>query len=660
MKLPKSRNRIAIYLIIVAAVTAICWDIAVATTDVEPGTFRYESEFTANIVNTTKVGIVTSDYADLTNPIERTTNPSYAQIEEMVGRAIELQGGFEGVIEKGDTVMIKVNLVGGNSPSGYGENTDVRVVKALMHHIHLYTEGDVVMQVAEGTARINDYPGEPESVWGNSGYRDLLTDPLMDGINFSLLNLNQSIVDMVEVDLGSNGTSAIHGSKYSVHRAELEADVYIAVPVLKIHDTGITNVLKLQIGTAPGCYYGYNKKAGTTYSHGIFHSVAQRIWTTESIVDLSNIADIDFVVVDAIMCLDIFKTCGIGFNQVRFNTVLAGTDPVAVEHVSAKLMGLNPDDIAHITLAGKVGLGTNDPELINVVGVPLSQAMKKVRKNGSPDGRFGQSNRTWILSQAFQGTDISHNYIVDEATTEPIPGEDGWSQPVYFFDDRIDLHSYYEGQTGIVSYAFTYFNAEKAEQAELWLGAQEGMQVFLNGEQVYLTNSVYTYGDGERENAIVNINILKGINTLMVKTLNNFGDYSFVLNICEVEDNPEYLGNRVAGLKFYVDESGTVSNISGLPDNEISLTASFECYPNPASEQVTFSFRLQESQETFVQIYDLSGRIVKSFDREYRTTGRHELTWDLDSNGGSRVSSGSYLCILQSGKKSRSIKLVVE
>ena len=53
---------------------------------------------------------------------------------------------------------------------------------------------------------------------------------------------------------------------------------------------------------------------------------------------------------------------------------------------------------------------------------------------------------------------------MDEASIEPIPGEDGWSQPVYFFDDRIDLHAYYAGQTGIVSYAFTYFNAEKAQE----------------------------------------------------------------------------------------------------------------------------------------------------------------------------------------------------
>ena len=324
MKPKRFINRLTIYLVAIAAATAICWDIAVATLEVEPGTFRYESEFTAEAVGTTTVGIVTSDYSDLTNPIERSINPSYAQIEEMVGKAIELQGGFKGVIEKGDIVLIKVNLVGGNSPSGNGENTDVRVVKALMRHIHLYTEGDVVMQVAEGTARTNDDPSDPESVWGNSGYMDLLDDPLMDGIAFSLLNLNQSIDNMVEVDLGIEGTSAKRGSKYTVHSAELEADVYIAVPVLKIHNTGITNALKLQIGSAPGCYYGYNKTKGTDLCPtGLDHDVDHRVWTTEEIVDLCNIADIDFVVVDAIGWAP-YKIIGGGRNPKNDRVLEAG------------------------------------------------------------------------------------------------------------------------------------------------------------------------------------------------------------------------------------------------------------------------------------------------------------------------------------------------
>ncbi len=653
------RGNLVKYLIIVIAATAVCWDIAVSTQGVEPGTFRYESEFDAVSGETVQVGIVTSDYTELSDPVDRTVNPSYEQIEEMVGKAIELQGGFEWVIEKGDKVYIKVNLVGGNSPSGEGENTDVRVVKALIRHIHAYTEGDVEIQVAEGTARKNDDPTDPNSVWGNSGYMDLLTDTMMTGINFSLLNINQSLENMVEVDLGSEGTSARQGTKYTVHRAELEADVYIAVPVLKIHDTGITSALKLQIGSAPGCYYGYNKTGGTSLCPtGIHHNIDHRLWSTEAIVDLSNIADIDFVVVDAIMCLETEKV-NRGYNQVRFNTILAGADPVALDHVGAKLMGINPDDVAHVTLAEKVGLGTNDPEKINIVGVPLSEAMKKVKKNQKADGKFGQSNRTWILSQAFDASDNEQEFFIDEAFIEPIPGEDGWSQPVFFFDDRIDLHSFYAKWTKTVSYAFTYFNAEQAQEAELWLGTQEAIKVYLNGEEVYTFNSITVYGDKDRGDSKGIVDIKEGRNTLLVKTQNTYGDYSFALNICEVESDPLYFGNRVAGLKFYIDNSGTGAKLTGISDAEMSQDNSLRCYPNPAARHANISFELQESVQTSIEIIDLSGRVIKSFGKEERSAGIHKLTWNLESNKGGRVRSGTYLCILHAGGERQTVKLIV-
>lgn len=646
-------------LLLAAAVTAICWDMAVSRLDIVPGTFRYESEFDALSSPTVKVGIVTSDYSGLSDQVDRSIDPTYEQIEEMVGKAIELQGGFEYVIDTGDVVMIKVNLVGGNSPSGNGENTDVRVVKALMRHIADYTEGRVEIIIAEGTARKNDDPTDPNSVWGNSGYMDLMTDTAIADIDFSLLNLNQSIDDLIEIDLGSKGTSAAQGSTYHVHRAEVEADVYITVPVLKIHDTGITNALKLQVGSAPGCYYGYNKMGGTSLCPtGLIHGVAQRLWTTEAIVDLSNIADIDFVLVDAITCLETEKVDR-GTNRVRFNTVFAGADPVAMDHVGARLMGLNPDDIAHVTLAEKVGLGTNDPNRITIEGVPIEQAMKKVKKNQTADGKFGQSNRTWILSQSFEGTDISGEYYVNEAEIQPIPGDNGWSRPVYFFDDRIDLLSYYEGATNIVTYAFTYFDAPQDQEAELWLGSHEAIWVYINGEKIYASSSTNAYGNSDRGAYKNKVNVKQGRNTLLVKTLNKFGDYSFALNICEVEPDPLYFGNRVQGLKFYVDDSGTGSELNTSAGVYLSEGPVLKSDPNPAKESARISFESAGTGKTRVNIYDLNGRHVKSICNEILPAGYHQFVWMLDDNRGNPVSKGVYVCRMDSGNKSFSISLIV-
>lgn len=654
-KLVKGKKKV---LILIAIFAAISLDFIISQNVMEVGTFRMESDFDAITSATTKVAIVPSDYAELSDPVARTSNPSYNQVEAMVRKAIDLQGGLEWVVNKGNTVLIKVNLVGANSPSGQGENTDVRVVKALIKILNEHTEGDIKIVVAEGSARTNDDPNTSGSVWQNSGYTALLTDNDLAGVNLSFVNLNQGLDDLIEIDLGNKGTCAPMGTKYHVHRAELEADVYISVPVLKIHDTGITNALKNQIGTAPGCYYGYNKMTGTSHSVGIFHDLAQRRWTTESIVDLCAIADIDFVVVDALMCLETKKTYA-NNNQLRMNTIIAGTDPVAVDHVCAQLFGLNPDDVAHITLAEKIGLGTNDPEKIQVEGASIAATMKRAKKNTSENGKFGQSNRTWILSQAFDGTSLSTEYIPNEASIKAEPGKDGWSEPVYFFDDKIDLLSYYYNHNeakNIVTYAYTNFTALANQQVELWVGNQEAISVYLNGELAYSTTTLQSYSDGDIGKKVKLIDIKEGENTLLVKTLNQLGDYSFALNICEVESNSVFAGNRVEGLKFYQGST----NPSGVNNLEQNNRLALQAFPNPAITNSTLKFHVDAKGPVLVQIFNLKGELVNTLLNKIAVEGNIETNWNLTSENGNRVSPGIYLYSVRVGNKISSQRIMVK
>jgi len=640
--------------LVVLGLAIVSFDLATTGSQALEGAFRPESGFKSFDYPKATVAIVPSDYSALASPVARTANPSYEQVEAMVRKAIELQGGLNGVVKKKDKVMLKVNLVGANSASGNGENTDVRVVKSLLKIIHEHTGGEVELWVAEGSARNNDDVSSTTSVWANSGYRDLLTDPYLAGINFKLLNLNQPVSDMVEVDLGEKSVNAYQGSKYKVHKSILEADVYIAVPVLKIHDTGMTSALKLQIGIAPGCIYGYNKMAGTTLSKPLYHDVAYRCWTDEAIVDLSTISDIDFVVVDALMCLDQQKTDKTS-NRVRFNAILAGSDPVAVDHVGTLLFGMNPDDIIHITLAEKAGLGTNQKGNITVVGAPVTEVMKRVRKNQSEKGVFGQSNRTWILSKAFQGTDMDQDYIGGEASLKPLPGKDGWSEATYFFDDRIDLLSYYNDATNIVSYCFTHFYAPKAQNAELWMTAHEAVKVYLNGKNVYEKSTTTTMSDKTYGNKVATIDLKAGDNALMVKTLNQFGDYTFTLNICEVESDPNYAGNRVEGLKFF---QGLLSGNKELKvsDQDIAITA----WPNPAENQVQFTCSTEVGTSGgSIDIFDSSGKRVKTIKVSASALESTQIKWDLVSDQGGKVGRGTYVCTYSNSKGKSSLRLLI-
>ncbi|MBN2213547.1 MAG: DUF362 domain-containing protein [Bacteroidales bacterium] len=653
-------KKLAGFAIVILALGAICWDMVTSvSTAIEEGTYRMESEFDAITAATTKVAVVPSDYAGLANKRSRTDTLGYEHIEDMVRKAIELQGGLDNVVQKGDKVMLKPNIVEKDTPYGLGTNTDYRVVKALIRIIAEHTGNDVEIIVAEGIPRYDyDDPTSTHSSWEASGYRTLLADDDLTGINFYLFNLNQTYDDLEKVDLGTKGTAAPHGYSYRIHKKELEADVYITVPVLKIHDTGITCALKNQIGTAPGAYYGYNKMGTTVSAYSrLVHDVGHRRWTTEEIVDLSTIAGIDFVVVDAIMCLETNKTYN-GSNQVRFNTIIAGVDPVAVDNVCTRLFCMNPDDIAHITLAEKIGLGTNDPEKIEVYGAPIDEIRKKVRQNTSENGLFGQGNRTWVLSGTFSGTDMSAEQISGEADLEPVAGENGFSQPVYFFDDRIDLLSYYSGASSIITYAFTYFYAPRNEQALLSVGSDESMIVYINGEKAYEYSGTRSYNEDKYniENDSKTINLKAGENKLLVKTLNKYGDYSFALNICETETDPNYKGNRIDGLKFYTAKKGGSSTT--LPENYSDNKLIFENYPNPVVSEATIRFELPETCNTTVDIYDTGGRHIMNLTDKNLRSGIHYLPWSVSMNG-QRLPSGIYICAIRSAHYTNSIRISV-
>jgi uncharacterized protein (DUF362 family) len=652
ISLRRSRSWILIFI----SFTAICWDIVTSHKyTAEPGTFKFESEFDTLLTDSAVVAIITSDYQGLTETISRSIDPGYNHIETMVRKAVQIQGGLQHIIKRGDKVMLKVNLVGGNSPSGQGENTDVRVVKAVMKIIQEITAGDAEILIAEGTARINDDPDTENSVWQNSGYTDLLYDSALTSVNFSLLNLNQTYNDLVEVDLGDNATAAPHHGRYFVHKAELEADVFISIPVLKIHDTGITCALKNQIGTAPGAYYGYNKMNGSKYYTGLVHDADQRRWTTEEIVDFAAIAGIDFVVVDAIMCLDSSKSYE-GTNQVRFNTIIAGDDPVAVDHVCSELFCLNPDDIAHITLAEKMGLGTNNSGMIEVIGVPIDAVKKKVRKNTKPNGSFGQSNRTWILSEAFNGSDITQEFIPDEASFVLEADKNGWSHPVYFFDDRIDLMSFYQDPSDVITYAFSYFYSPYGQQAELWLGYDESIRVYLNDEQVYSFDGTITFEDTELVKVKPLITVREGENKLLVKTSHKYADYSFTLNICEVESDLNYAGNRLPGLKFYTNtiNTPTLSN-----EYYAKSEGSIMVYPNPLETHAKIVFTIPESGKTSLALYDMRGNLVTIILETILKEGNHSFEWYLNGGEESVIKSGNYVCVMQSPHYRNSIKICV-
>jgi hypothetical protein len=147
------------------------------------------------------------------------------------------------------------------------------------------------------------------------------------------------------------------------------------------------------------------------------------------------------------------------------------------------------------------------------------------------------------------------------------------------------------------------------EKAELWI-FDEALKVYLNGDVVYNYESTRTFSSTAILSETKRINLKKGINRLLVKSLqqNNSGYYDFSLNICEVESNQYYAGSRVEGLKFINNPDITDA---GIREKIISSFDMLNCYPNPFNPATTIEYQVLFRTKVILTIFDLLGRKIK-------------------------------------------------
>ena len=62
---------------------------------------------------------------------------------------------------------------------------------------------------------------------------------------------------------------------------------------------------------------------------------------------------------------------------IRLRTVVAGVDAVAVDAVSAAVMGFDPMQVGYLRYAQSVGLGVADPTRIAIVGDPIASVARQ-------------------------------------------------------------------------------------------------------------------------------------------------------------------------------------------------------------------------------------------------------------------------------------------
>ena len=72
----------------------------------------------------------------------------------------------------------------------------------------------------------------------------------------------------------------------------------------------------------------------------------------------------------------------------------------------------------------------------------------------------------------------------------------------------------------------------------------------------------------------------------------------------------------------------------------------YQNYPNPFNPETTIEYELKSDGEVMLEMFDITGNIIKTLVRNYKTRGRHKVTWNGSTNMGIKASSGVYFCHL--------------
>jgi hypothetical protein len=82
-------------------------------------------------------------------------------------------------------------------------------------------------------------------------------------------------------------------------------------------------------------------------------------------------------------------------------------------------------------------------------------------------------------------------------------------------------------------------------------------------------------------------------------------------------------------------------------------------YPNPFSGATTIKYTLTEAGRVTIDVYNLSGKVVKQLVNDETLPGSYSVTWDATADNGSLVEDGFYFFKVRQGNQSVTQKMVL-
>lgn len=622
-------------------------------------------------------------------PLNATLN--YDQVDAIVRRALDLDQSarsLRDVIDADDWVVIKVNSVTNRGRldqrsrdvgfyyGGFehpGQITDLRVVKSVIHYLIEHV-GVRRVTIAEGGAESprRGEPGFPsglvDDAWSviypqfdslswigllvefgamgvstvvdtsDLNYAPWRRDPIPGGA-IQRLGVTRLTYDGAQFGFHVDGTGAFRTSGFFMPVPMLDADKVISIPAMKTTIYGTTLAIKNYVGTLASGAYGDGTSKSQHYQNN----------PEQGYVDLMSYNPPAYAVIPGF-----WGTEGDGPQwglNVQHNVVVAGSDPVATEAIANITMGFNPLDLEALYLAAVKGFGTLDRHHIRVVGRAPETVQRNFVKSRGGNMRgffYGRGIRRWLVAGPFEGNDINIEHLAAEADLQPLEGMAAgagtWvrAEHLGYSAERLNLGKIVGTEARKSSYAYTLVFSDQDQDGFLWLGYDEHLKVWVNGEVVFEKPSRTLFKlAGDR----VPVRLRRGENRLLFKVGNFAGDTFLAAHVVD-ED-----GDRLPGLRFALP--GEV--MTGVIDLSTAATPEVAAllgnYPNPFNPMTHIRFALGQPAMARITIYSVTGQRIRTLVEGRAAVGTHEVSWDGRDAAGHNVSSGVYLVQMEAASE---------
>ncbi|MFX1519760.1 MAG: DUF362 domain-containing protein [Promethearchaeota archaeon] len=294
---------------------------------------------------------------------------STGNIAHDITKALDEIGGLDTVISKGDIVLCKPNVQGSFSP-GSGIITDAKVVHVV---VKMVKKLGAIPVIGESSV----YGRVTEECLHVSGMYEVAK---MESVK--IVDFDQDEIISVPI---TKGTVL---KEVRTVKTVVESDVIIDIPVIKTHvATGVTLALKNMKGVLP------RREKAKVHFAGL----------EEGIADLNATFTPDIVIADGIVGLE-----GLGPSRgtpVEMGLIVAGFEPVTVDSVCTKIMGMDPNEIKHIKHAYSKDLGEIDIDNMELYGKPI-EAVEKTFKE------------PWLQLKEFKGIELLNGNACSGCLTE--------------------------------------------------------------------------------------------------------------------------------------------------------------------------------------------------------------------------------------------------